>query len=273
MFSFGEPMTSPDDFAGTLIRAPYSATTYALFEALGAAGTDLNGDAFAEGIADGSVGGAESAFARAAFLPGDQLTVATGNVTPYPNINTLVINRDVFDALSGDQQTVLHEAAGRTLDAILTGMVGELTAAEEFCAAGGGIVLAGDDELAALDAAAQPVLEELMRDDETATLIDRIGEIKASAPTPPTVAACERPASEAAAPTSGNATGGSATIPSGTYTRTITRADAEAIGVDAGFIDEVIGPDDELVIAFEFTDDGRWTQLGDFYRHRRARGG
>lgn len=67
-----------------------------------------------------------------------------------------------------------------------------------------------------------------------------------------------------AAPTSENATGGAATIPSGTYTRTITRADAEALGVDAGFIDEVIGPDDELAIAFEFTDDGRWTHLGDF---------
>ena len=145
-----------------MIRAPYSATTYALFEALGALGTDLVGDAFAEGIADGSVAGAESAFARAAGLPGDQLTVATGNVTPFPNINTLVVNGDLFDALSGDQLTVMHEAAGRTLDAILAGMVGELAAAEEFCAAGGGIVLAGDDELAALDAAAQPVLEELI---------------------------------------------------------------------------------------------------------------
>ena len=109
--------------------------------------------------------------------------------------------------MSGDQQTVLREAAGRTLDAILTGMVGELAAAEEFCAAGGGIVLAGDDDLAALGTAAQPVLDELMRDNETATLIDRIGEIKANTPTPPTVAACERPASEVAAPTtSGNAT-------------------------------------------------------------------
>ena len=94
VFSFGEPLTSPDDLAGTLIRAPYSATTYALFEALGALGTDLNGAAFAEGIADGSVGGAESALCPAAFLPGDELTVATGNVTPYSNINTLVINRD-----------------------------------------------------------------------------------------------------------------------------------------------------------------------------------
>jgi TRAP-type C4-dicarboxylate transport system substrate-binding protein len=149
VFSFGEPLTSPDDFAGTVIRAPYSATTYALFEALGAVGTDLVGDAFAEGIADGSVAGAESAFARAAGLPGDQLTVATGNVTPFPNVNTLVVNGDLFDALSGDQLNVMHEAAGRTLDAILAGMVGELTAAEEFCAAGGGIVLAGDDELAA----------------------------------------------------------------------------------------------------------------------------
>jgi TRAP-type C4-dicarboxylate transport system substrate-binding protein len=158
-----------------VIPAPYSATTYALFEALGALGTDLVGDAFAEGIADGSVAGVPSR--RSPGLPGDQLTVATGNVTPFPNINTLVVNGDLFDALSGDQPTV-HEAAVRTLDAILAGMVGELAAAEEFCAAGGGIVLAGDDELAALDAAAQPVLEELMRDDATATLIEWIDEIR-----------------------------------------------------------------------------------------------
>jgi hypothetical protein len=107
-----------------VIPAPYSATTYALFEALGALGTDLVGDAFAEGIADGSVAGVPSR--RSPGLPGDQLTVATGNVTPFPNINTLVVNGDLFDALSGDQLTVMHEAAGRTLDAILAGMVGEL---------------------------------------------------------------------------------------------------------------------------------------------------
>jgi hypothetical protein len=35
-----------------------------------------------------------------------------------------------------------------------------------------------------------------MRDAATATMIERIGEIKASTPTPPTVAACERPASD-----------------------------------------------------------------------------
>jgi hypothetical protein len=56
----------------------------------------------------------------------------------------------------------------------------------------------------------------------------------------------------------------SATIPSGVFTRTITRSDAESVGVDPGFIDEVIGPDDELATAFEFSDDGRWTQLGDY---------
>ena len=89
VFSFGEPLLTPDDFAGTIIRAPYSATTYALFEALGATGTDLVGGEFDEGIADGSVAGAESAFARATALPGDELTTATGNVTPYPNVNTL----------------------------------------------------------------------------------------------------------------------------------------------------------------------------------------
>ena len=104
-----------------------------------------------------------------------------------------------------------------------------------------------------------------MSDESTAALIERIGELKASAPAPESVAACEQPAaSDAIAPTSEVAAPPPATIPFGTYTRTITRADAEAVGVDPAFIDEVIGPDDELVVAFEFSDDGRWTHLGDF---------
>jgi TRAP-type transport system periplasmic protein len=265
VFSFVEPLLSPDDFAGTTIRAPYSATTYALFEALGATGTDLAGAEFDEAIADGTLAGAESAFARATGLPGPTLTTATGNVTPYPNVNSLVANGEVFAALSADQRALLRDAAGATLDVILAGRVDDSTAAQEFCAAGGAIVLASDDQLAAFTLAAQPVYDELTQDAETAALIDRIDGLKARTPEPTPVAACGTPAvSGDVAPTTAAGGTTSATIPSGTYHRTITRADAEALDVDESFVAAEIGPDDELAVAFEFTDDGRWTQLADY---------
>ena len=61
VFSFGDPLLSPDDFVGSTIRAPTSDTTYALFEALGATPDDLSGSSarpgepYATGVADGSV--------------------------------------------------------------------------------------------------------------------------------------------------------------------------------------------------------------------------
>ena len=155
----------------------------------------------------------------------------------------------------------------RTLDAILAGMVDEVTAAEEFCAAGGGIVLAGDDDLAALEAAAQPVIDELMRDDSTAALIERIGELKASAPAPPTPSP---PASSRRRATAARADFGGrrpAHRRRSRAARTRGRSPAPTprrSAIDESFIDAEIGPDDELDVAFEFTDDGRWTQLADY---------
>ena len=53
-----------------------------------------------------------------------------------------------------------------------------------------------------------------------------------------------------------------ATIPAGRYERTVTLAEAEALGADPGFIDEAIGPDGELGITVEFDAD-TWLQQQD----------
>jgi TRAP-type transport system periplasmic protein len=53
-----------------------------------------------------------------------------------------------------------------------------------------------------------------------------------------------------------------ATIPTGRYLRTITLADAEALGVDPGFIDEAIGPDGQLDITLQYDTD-TWLQQDD----------
>ena len=48
-----------------------------------------------------------------------------------------------------------------------------------------------------------------------------------------------------------------ATIPTGRYERTVTLAEAEALGADPGFIDAAIGSDGELDTTYEF-DSGTW---------------
>ena len=265
VFAFGEPLLSPDDFAGTTIRAPHSATTWALFEALGATADDLVDDDFVDALATGAVAGAESSFARAAGLPGGQIT-ATGNITLFPNVNSVVINSGAFDGLTDDQQAVLRDAAGMTRDVLLDGLVDDGAAADQFCAGVGDVVLADDDHLAALAAAAQPVHDALMEDGATAALMSRIGELKAQAPAPIPVAACEHTSADQGSDeaVASDPEASSATIPDGTYTRTITSADALQQGLDPGVADQVLGPDGELTIVYEF-DVGRWTASGNFY--------
>jgi TRAP-type C4-dicarboxylate transport system substrate-binding protein len=255
VFAFGEPLVSPSDFAGATIRAPRSDTVYALFEALGATVDDPNGSDFDAAVADGSIAGAESSFARAAGLPGERLT-ATGNLTLFPKVNALVVNRAVFDALSDDQQAVLRDAAERTVSFGLADTTTDAQLAQEYCETVGGVVLASEADVAAFAEAAQPLVDQLEQDATTQALIDRIRALKDEVAPAPAVAACE--SNKPVAPPD-VAPDGSEQIPEATYTRVVTREASLARGLDPVIVDELLGPDGENVIVLEIAD-GRWTQ-------------
>ena len=255
VFAFGDPLTTADDFAGATIRSPRSATTYTLFEALGGRADDMVGAEFDAGALDGSITGAESSFDRASLLPGTRPTVA-GNVTPFPNVNSLVINRGVHDGMTDTNRAILAEAAERTRQHMSDNLTDEALAASEYCDGVGDVVAATDVELAALVDAAQPVVDELRRDPRTAELIDQIAQFKAQAPPDTPISPCTYAGAQTAS--------AGATIPAGTYPRTVTREEAETLGVDAGFIDAEIGPDDEILIEYDFSEDGRWVLRMDF---------
>lgn len=258
VFAYGEPLLTPADFAGRLIRAPRSATVYSLFEALGSTVDDLAGSHLDEAVNAGSIAGYESSYARAATLPGGRLT-ATGNLTPFPKVNTLVINRGAFEALSDRQRAVLRDAAEATLSFALSTMPGETASAQEFCAARGSVALASEADLAALAGAVQPVYDTLEQDAVTKSLIAGIRRMKAEIPgAAPGVAPCDgqpAPASDAADQGSG------ATIPNGTYTRVATTATGQERGLDPDIVAELLGPDGTIVINLKIAD-GRWTQHG-----------
>ena len=191
VFWWGEPLLAADDFAGATIRAPRSATTYALFEALGATPDDLVGGAgFDAAVNAGSVAGAESSFALATGLPGSWTTTA-GNLTLFPKINSLVANAAAFSQLTTDQQTVIAAAAEATRDWAVATTADEPADAEMFCAAGGTVVLASQGQIESLVEASQSVYEELERDEGTHGLIKRIRALAVGVAQRAEVAACE----------------------------------------------------------------------------------
>jgi TRAP-type C4-dicarboxylate transport system substrate-binding protein len=253
VFSFGDPLSSPDDFAGTTIRSPRSDTVYALFEALGATADDPQGSDFDAAVDSGTLAGVESSFARAGSLPGSQ-QVAVGNLTLFPKVESLVANSERFAALTDEQRAMLSDAAARTRDGVVAATVADAERARTYCADVGSVVLADDEQLAAFTAAAGAVYAALEQDPTTAALIAGIRDLKTQADPGPAIEACQHgPAEEQ---TSGYA---GPVIPDGTYVRVTTEADAAARGLDPAIVGPMLGDDGQLVVVLEI-EDGSWTQ-------------
>ena len=226
LFAFGEPVRSLADIEGATIRVPRSDTAYAIFEALGAKPDDLGGpgDLFPKGVVSGDVRAADSSYALAPTLPGP--TTATGNVTLYPKVNSLVVNADVFDDLSDEQQETLRAAAAATRDWAVERAPSEAEALRaEFCRVEGGrVVLASDADVAAFEQATQPVYDDLERDEATAALIERIRDIKEELPPAAPVTPCEPSGGELAPPVEGDESA-APDYPEGVYRAEITEDD------------------------------------------------
>lgn len=260
IFSFGEPVLVPGDLEGGTVRSPMSATTFALFEALGATPDDLDGGGFSEALMEGEVMAADSSFALAPELPAP--TVATGNLTLFPKVNSLVVNGEVFADLPGDQQELLRDAAGATRDRAVDAVVPDGDLASDFCAAGGRVVHAAEADLAAFEAAVEPVYAELEEDPATADLIAGIREIKEGLPAPATAAPCgeARPDGDAGNAGAGaGAEGGTgddpqdaAAFPEGVYRAEMTVDDLRDRGLAVGEADGMAG------VSTLTIEDGRW---------------
>lgn len=170
---FGEPLTSPDQYVGARIRVPISSTASdGVVQALGAEPVDLNGNAWAAAVATGTVIGAESAFAQRSSLP--TLGTFTANVTFFPKVNALVVGEDRLGTLDAEAQDVLRAAATATQEYVLGSNPSDAEEAAAYCQAGGGVVLASAEQVAAFEAAVEPVMADLEADPETKELIAAI---------------------------------------------------------------------------------------------------
>lgn len=238
LMAFGEPVLHPTDVQGSVVRAPTSATTAAMFRALGARVEDLPGETLAPRVADGTVVAAESSFVFADTLPGP--TTVTGDLVLFPKVDAVVVGHAALAELSPELRRVLSRAALDTRDRVVArAATSERDAAADFCAGGGTVALAGEIGLAAFHRAAEPVIADLAQDPTTRRLMDRIRHVTARIPAPESVDACTPPASEPVAP---SRTAGA--FPEGTYRAVMTRDALLAAGIEAGAAADFDGVND-----------------------------
>jgi TRAP-type C4-dicarboxylate transport system substrate-binding protein len=239
---FRKPLASVRDFKDARIRVLTSNASDALIRALGAEPVHLNGNALQQAIGDGTLTGIDASLGLAPALHG---SVVTGNLIFYPKVDTLFAGQHALGKLDASQQEALRTAAQRTKAYVLE----KLPASEDtapFCSGGGRVVMASDEDVRALQAAAQPVYQQLEADPQTAAFINQIRTLKAGITAPEAATACGRSASTKAA---------TAEIPEGTYTALGTKQDALRLGFD----DPCALKSDGAHIRLELRD-GQWEQ-------------
>lgn len=168
-FAYGDPLFGPDDYAGAVMRAPASANTTAMFAALGASTNDNSPDS-------------EVHTALESTFLFDPPGTATGNVTFFPKVNSLVVNADVWTGLTADQQAILARAGTATRDWAIDEIPSDHDAAVARCENGFAIALASDAELTALAEAVAPAVDALREDAVTSALIDDITALRDALP-------------------------------------------------------------------------------------------
>ncbi|MFN8494630.1 MAG: hypothetical protein U0350_43920 [Caldilineaceae bacterium] len=173
-----KPFLSPKDAAGKQMRAGPSDVTYQMIDALGA--TPM--------FEDSGYEIAESGLQQGGTLTGKPS--ATGNVTFYPKYQILFATSAAFARLTDQQRMLLRQAATATQKKAIANRPKEVDAAAAYCADGGSIVLASDEQVKAFEQAVKPVFDNLTQDPLNAQFIQAIRDLKAKVTPAPGAAAC-----------------------------------------------------------------------------------
>lgn len=161
-----KPLLSPDDFAGATIRTIPSDVSFALIEAFG--GNPV--------FTDAGYQGAEAGIQQRFSLHGNP--TATGNITFFTKFQVLFANGAAFEKLSEEQRSILRQAAAAAQSMAIAENPSETDIATTWCAEGGAIVHANEEQVAAFEAAAQPVYDAIAQDPMNAEWIAGIRELK-----------------------------------------------------------------------------------------------
>lgn len=172
----------PADFVGAILRVPSnSPLTSSILEALGAKATAIaSGPELFAALRSGTVDGAVSALSP--VLTNGYYGAAkylTANLTFFPQVGSVGINEQAFEALAPSQRSALVKAAAQMTRASFVGIrARDQQQLQLLCASGLKVATSTGAELAALDRAELPVYANLKADPATAGRIARIQALK-----------------------------------------------------------------------------------------------
>ena len=218
-----KPILSPEDLKGLAVRTPPSAVGNMLIKALG-------GSTFFDDQTRGYPA-AESGLINANFLPG--IPTVTGNVTFFSKFQVLFAVEAAFEKLSEGQRSVLREAAAAAQKKAIAEHPKEVDTAKAFCASGKKIVMASAEQVAAFEAAARPVYDEIEKDPLNAELIAKIRELKANTKPAPGAEVCQTAASSEVWSTG--------LPPNGSWQVELTAEDVTRMGVPQSGVKDWVG--------------------------------
>jgi TRAP-type C4-dicarboxylate transport system substrate-binding protein len=258
-YAFGatKALTSPDDFAGARVRVQPSRATDALMRALGATPMHISGDDVADAVENGKIDGAEASLGTNSADEGE--SHLTLNLPLFPKTLTLFAGEGAYDRLDEGQRDVIRKAARQTAAYAAQHAPSERALMRDFCRQGFpavSAVAASKADVAALEAAAQPVYTQLERDPQTKALIAAFRALKATTPAPPAATASASCAETA--PTAHGREQSPSAI-NGTYHWRTTEAGARAAArvVGRSPLDEDVGILGKMTLR-----DGKWL-IGD----------
>lgn len=172
-----KPVLSPEDFKGSAVRVTPSKVSQLLVQTFGG-----------NPISDGDYQAAESGLRQGFSLTGTP--TATGNVIFFAKYQVLFANGTAFEKLSDAQRNIIREAAAATQKKAVAEHPSEIDAAKTWCADGGTIVLANNEQVAAFAEAAQPVFDSISQNPFNAELVTAIRELKLKTKSSPGAEAC-----------------------------------------------------------------------------------
>ena len=217
----GKPVLSPEDFKGTTVRVVPSEITHILIETLG--GAPMFGDDYQV---------AESALRLPQGFSLTGTPIATGNVIFFPKFQVLFAPGPAFEKLSEEQRAILREAAVATQEKAIAEHPSEVEVAQAWCLDGASIVMASEEQVAAFEAAAQPVFEEIQQNPFNAEMIAAIRELKAKTDPAPGAEACQPDVAQpSAVPSAENQVWSTGLPPNGAWQAEITTDDFVRMGV------------------------------------------
>jgi TRAP-type C4-dicarboxylate transport system substrate-binding protein len=184
---FSRPLVGPEDYVGATVGIRPGGVAEATFRTLKA-----SADAYVPSEVS-ALDGAELDLATIAQNGYDELARSLPtNVVLWPRAETIVINREAFEALSSGQQEILRragrEALAPELDRVERDEEAALAAVCERDSRS--FVIASATDLASLREAVQPVYDDLERDPQTKEWLAEIVDMRADEPAAPGTLSC-----------------------------------------------------------------------------------